>query len=117
MTALSNKLGQVQVSRYKIPILGVLSLALLAGSLTHIVARASYFSAANQDRPNALSVAIHGFPGYSRKEMRVHRFLWNKWQHHQAATAQVTFFGIDAGNIYTIYIKKILLGVGALRNI
>ena len=38
--------------------------------------------------------------------MRVHRFLWAKWQRRQVATAEITFFGIDAGNIYTVYIKK-----------
>jgi len=38
--------------------------------------------------------------------MQAHRFLWRKWQRRQVATAEVTFFGIDAGNIYTVQIKK-----------
>lgn len=38
--------------------------------------------------------------------MQAHRFLWRNWQRRQVATAEVTFFGIDAGNIYTVNIKK-----------
>ena len=59
-----------------------------------------------QNRADSLSVAVPGLPRYSRKEMRVHRFLWTKWRQRRAATAELTFFGIDAGNVYTVNLKR-----------
>jgi hypothetical protein len=98
-------LDSIQMSRAKISGIVVLSLFLVAGNVNFVVGRTFYFGVP-QDRADSLNVAIGGIPRYSRKEMRVHRFLWNKWRHRQTAMAQVTYFGIDAGNIYTVNIKK-----------
>jgi hypothetical protein len=67
---------------------------------------AAHLSPANAQSPTKISVAIPGTNKYTRKEMRVHRFLWTNWQRRRNATAEVTFFGIDAGNVYTVYLKK-----------
>jgi hypothetical protein len=93
------------MSQTKISGVVVLSLFLLAGNVNFVAGRTLYFGGP-QNRADSLSVAIGGMPGYSRKEMQVYRFLWNKWSRRQTATVQVTYFGIDAGNIYTINIKK-----------
>jgi len=67
---------------------------------------AAHLSHASGQSPTKLSIAIQAGNKYSRKEMRVHRFLWTNWQRRRTATAEVTFFGIDAGNIYTVSLKR-----------
>jgi hypothetical protein len=66
---------------------------------------AAWIPAATAGKRDTISVAIRSDQKYSRNEMHVHRFLWTKWQNRQTATAEVTFFGIDAGAIYTVEIK------------
>jgi|GEM_PF-2590899 len=83
------------MSRYSI--VGLILLLLLAGNF-------SCFAAQNQSE--SLSVAVYALPRYTRKEMRVHRFLWNKWQRRQVATAELTVYAMDTGNIYTVRIQQ-----------
>ena|SRR5205085_11808655 len=77
-------------------IFGLVVLLLLAGGFTCF---------AGQRRGNSLKVAVFAHPRYTAKEMRVHEFLWDKWQRRQTATAELTFFAIDTGNIFTVRIR------------
>ena len=54
---------------------------------------------------DSLAVAVYALPRYSRSEMRVHRFLWERWQQRRTATAELTIFAMDTGSIYTVRIR------------
>jgi hypothetical protein len=75
-------------------------------AVVFLLVLATHFSHASAQNKSKITVAIPGADKYSRTEMRVHRFLWSNWQRRQTATAEVTFFGIDAGNIYTVEMKR-----------
>jgi hypothetical protein len=83
------------MSRYSI--VGIILSLLLAGNC-------SCFAA--QKERESLSVAVYALPRYTRKEMRVHTFLWNNWRRRQAVTAELTVFAMDTGNIYTVRIEQ-----------
>jgi hypothetical protein len=73
--------------------------------LVILVVAVGCICSAAQQKSNSMTVAIPAMDKYSRKEMRVHHFLWNNWQRGRPATAEVTFWGIDAGEIYTVEMK------------
>jgi hypothetical protein len=75
-------------------------------AVVFLLVLATHFSHARAQNKSKITVAIPGADKYSRKEMRVYRFLWSNWQRRQTATAEVTFFGIDAGDIYTVEMKR-----------
>ena len=59
-----------------------------------------------RSQTTSLSVQVWAGPRYTRKEIRVHTFLWNNWRRRRVATAEITFSGKDAGNVYTVHIKQ-----------
>ena len=70
-----------------------------------LIVGAGFLCATAQPKTNSITVAIPAMDKYSRKEMRVHRFLWDNWQRRRPATAEVTFWGIDSGDVYTVEMK------------
>ena len=80
---------------------------IVAGLIFSLFLAGDFKSFAGQRQRNSLSVAVYALPRYTEKEMRVHRFLWNKWQRRQTATAELTIFAMDTGNIYTVHIKRV----------
>src|SRR5687767_8562606 len=78
----------------------------IAALVISIVLTGAYNCYAVQSQNDSLSVAVYALPRYSRDEMRVHRFLWNKWQRRQTATAELTVFAMDTGSIYTVRIQR-----------
>jgi hypothetical protein len=92
-----NRSAQYLMFVHKLYLVVILLLVLSAGNFNCF---------AVQDRSDSMSIAVYALPRYSRKEMQVHRFLWNKWRWRQVATAELMVYAMDTGNIYTVNIQQ-----------